>query len=258
MRRLSGRHALVTGGTRGIGLAIAQRLLEEGARVAITGRDNVSGESTARKIGAIFLPAEMADRGMPEQLRSAVFAQFGRLEILVNNAGDLGEPCGVANATHEALDAALAVHLKAPWLLMRSLVPLMPVGGSVVNITSVAGHRVGATSTAYSVAKAALLHLTRCAAAEFGGVGVRVNSVSPGFVATEIHEQAFGAGNARASMLAEGLARLFRKRQVLDRSGSPEDIASLVAFLASDDAAFVTGTDLVADGGMMWGRTGIL
>ena len=134
----------------------------------------------------------------------------------------------------------------------------MPTGGSIVNVASVAGHRVGASSAAYSVAKAALVHLTRCAAAELGPAGVRVNSVSPGFVPTSIHAQALEQGDPRGDRLVEGLARHFRKRQALDRSGTPEDVAALVAFLACDDAAFVTGSDFVADGGMMWGRAGLL
>jgi NAD(P)-dependent dehydrogenase (short-subunit alcohol dehydrogenase family) len=131
-------------------------------------------------------------------------------------------------------------------------------GGSIVNIASVAAHRVGASSVAYSVAKAALIHLTRCAAAEFGPDRIRVNSVSPGFIGTEIHADAIAGDEQRRDRFVQGLGRLFLSRQALPHAGQPSDVAELVAFLCSDAAAFITGSDIVADGGMMWGRAGLM
>lgn len=252
------RRALVTGGTRGIGLAIARRLRADGARVAITGRDAGRGAQVAREIGASFFAADFAEAEAPSRLREAIEREFGGLDALVCNAGDLGPRSSVAETTAEAMDRVLTVHLKAPWLLMQALAPTMPPGSSIVMMASVAGHRVGATSVAYSVAKAALLHLTRCAASELGAKGLRVNSVSPGFIATDIHAQALAPGNPRGEEFVDGLSRMFRKRQALDRAGAPEHVADLVSFLTSDAAAFVTGADFPIDGGLMWGRAGAI
>jgi NAD(P)-dependent dehydrogenase (short-subunit alcohol dehydrogenase family) len=250
--------ALITGGTRGLGLAIAERFAQLGALPLLAGRSREPGEAAAARLGGQFLLLDVTDPGAPARLHEAIAQQHGRLDVLVNNAGDLGKPQNVAGTEPDALMATLSVHLGGPWMLMRALFPLMPEGASIINMASVAGHRVGASSAAYSVAKAAMIHLTRCAAAEFGARGVRVNSVSPGFIPTDIHAQALGSEDPRGAQFVFGLARLFRQRQALDRTGAPGDVANLVAFLASDAAAFVSGSDFVADGGMMWGRAGLL
>lgn len=250
--------ALITGGTRGLGLAIAERFAQLGALPLLAGRSREPGEAAAARLGGQFLLLDVTDPGAPARLHEAIAQQHGRLDVLVNNAGDLGRPQNVAATEPEDLMATLSVHLGGPWMLMRALLPLMPEGASIINMASVAGHRVGAASAAYSVAKAAMIHLTRCAAAEFGARGVRVNSVSPGFIPTDIHAQALGSEDPRGAQFVSGLARLFRQRQALDRTGAPGDVANLVAFLASDAAAFVSGSDFVADGGMMWGRAGLL
>lgn len=160
----------------------------------------------------------------------------------------------------QALDHTFAVHLRAPWELMAAVVPLMRAagGGSIVNMASVAGHRVGASSAAYSVAKAAMIYLTRLAAAEFGVHRIRVNSISPGFIATQIHAAGIPGGAERGERFVDGLGRVFLTRQALPVTGQPVDVAEAVLFLASDASAFTTGTDLVVDGGLMWGRSGLM
>lgn len=255
---LAGRVALVTGGTQGIGLAIARLLRDRGAQLILVGRSVERGEQAGEVIGARFVAADVAHCDTPDILFRLVESEFGKLDILINNAGSLGEPSNVAQTTPDGFDRTIAVHLRAPWFLMSTLLPLLGPGSSIVNVASVAGHRVGATSAAYSVAKSAMLHLTRCAAAEFGQAGIRVNSVSPGFIPTSIHAQALDDDDARGNRLVSGLSRLFLQRQALNQLGSTEDIAELVAFLASDAAGFISGSDMVADGGMMWGRSGLM
>lgn len=257
---LQGKIAVVTGGTRGIGKAIVEGLVAAGSEVIFTGTSAERGAEVAAATGARFVRADASDPLHAEIVTAAVLEAAGGLDILVNNAGVLGAAQGVAATTPEALDLTLGIHLRAPWFLMAKAVPLMRArgGGSIVNMSSVAGHRVGATSVAYSVAKAGLMHLTRCAAAEFGPLGIRVNSVSPGFVATAIHAGGMDPTNeARSNRFIDGLARLFLSRQALPRTGQPSDLASLVIFMCSDASSFITGTDIVADGGMMWGRQGL-
>ncbi|WP_295812829.1 SDR family NAD(P)-dependent oxidoreductase, partial [uncultured Nitratireductor sp.] len=247
--------ALVTGGTRGIGADVVERLLEAGASVLFTGTDAERGRDAERRSGGTFLRADAASPDHARLIAADIENRFGKLDILVNNAGGLGVPQGVEDTTSEALDHTLAVHLRAPWLLMSALVPFMrPGGGSIVNMASIAGHRVGASSVAYSVSKAALLHLTRCAAAEFGKDGIRVNSISPGFVSTGIHAAAIPGDEERGERFVRGLGKVFVSRQALPRLGQAGNIADIVLFLASDASAFMTGSDVVADGGLMWGR----
>ncbi|MBN7778010.1 SDR family oxidoreductase [Nitratireductor aquimarinus] len=252
---LDGKFAVVTGGTRGIGAIVVERMLEAGASVLFTGTDADRGRQAQERMGGTFLRADAAAPDHADHIAKAVRERFERLDILVNNAGSLGSPQGVEDTTPEALDQTLAIHLRAPWLTMSALAPLMrPAGGSIVNMASIAGHRVGASSVAYSVSKAALQHLTRCAAAEFGKDGIRVNSISPGFVSTDIHAAAIPGSEARGARFVQGLGKVFVSRQALPHLGQPGDIAEIVLFLASDASAFVTGSDIVADGGVIWGR----
>lgn len=257
---LDGKVAIVTGGSRGIGRHIVELLVARGAAVLFTGRDAEVGSAVASATGATFFRADARETGSAEAVTQAAIGLAGRVDILVNNAGTLGRARGVAQSTAPLIDETMTMHLVAPWMMMNAVLPAMQAsgGGSIINMASVAGHRVGATSTAYSVAKAALIHLTRCAAAEFGPAGIRVNSVSPGFVATSIHADALPDDDPRAERFVAGLSRFFLQRQSLNRTGQPQDIGELVAFLASDASAFISGSDFVADGGMMWGRAGIM
>lgn len=257
---LSGRVALVTGGTGGIGSATVALLSACGAKVTFTGRDHDRAQLVSTATGATFVNYDATDLDGAEKLVSEMFDREGRLDILVNNAGSLGAAQNVEATEMGALDGTLTLHLKAPWNLLNRVVPRMRStgGGSVVNVASVAAHRVGASSAAYSVAKAAMLHLTRCAAAEFGTDLIRVNSVSPGFIETQIHADAIDGGSARRNKFVQGLGRLFITRQALPYTGQPADVAELIAFLCSDEARFITGADMVADGGMMWGRAGLM
>lgn len=256
----SGKVAIVTGGTRGIGQEIVETLARRGATVCFTGRDAERGSRIAAETNTRFFAYDAADLAGASAFVQSVIDATGRVDILVNNAGSLGAAQNVAETTDADLDNTLALHLKAPWTMLNQVVPAMRTagGGSVVNIASVAAHRVGASSVAYSVAKAGLLHLTRCAAAEFGPDKIRVNSVSPGFVETQIHADAIAGNAERRERFVQGLGKLFLSKQSLPHLGQPADVAELVAFLCSDAASFITGTDIVADGGLMWGRAGLM
>jgi len=257
---LSGRVAIVTGGTGGIGGAVVSELVNRGARVTFTGRNQSRGEAMANVTGAAFVAYDATDHDGAAGFVQRVIDGEGRIDILVNNAGRLGAAQNVEATEMGVLDDTLSLHLKAPWNLMNHVVPRMREnrGGSIVNVASVAAHRVGASSVAYSVAKAAMIHLTRCAAAEFGSDQIRVNSVSPGFIETGIHAHAITGDDDRRDRFVQGLSRLFVSRQALPFTGMPTDIAELIVFLCSDESRFITGADIVADGGMMWGRAGLM
>lgn len=256
--RLNGKSAIVTGGTRGIGRAIVETFRREGADVLFTGRDQAMGREVAHACGAHFLAADSADATQTAHIVEHAGEKFGRLDILVNNAGHSGPRESIDNFDQTAFNASIAVLLRAPWELMTQSVPLMRAngGGSIINIASVAGHRVGASSIAYAVSKAALIHLTRYAAADLGKDGIRVNSISPGFIATGIHTAALDVQDERAEALTAGMARFFAARQALPMTGMPNDVACAALYLASEEARFISGSDLVIDGAMMWGQNG--
>jgi len=255
--RLKNKTAIVTGGTGGIGLKIVEAFTREGARVIFTGRDVARGEAVMSKFGGRFVQADAAECGHAEKLIGSL-EDGGGIDILVNNAGEPGHRGGIETTSPECIDESMSVHLRAPWLLIAAVAPLMRSrnGGTIINICSVAGQRVGAPYLPYSVAKAALLHLTRCAAADLGRHGIRVNSVSPGFISTSIHTACLDVDPVRAGQIADMMKRLFVSRQSLSRTGMPEEVADAVLYLASDESRFVTGTDLVVDGGLMWGQYG--
>jgi NAD(P)-dependent dehydrogenase (short-subunit alcohol dehydrogenase family) len=262
--RLEGKTAIVTGGTSGLGRSIVERFAAEGARVLFTGRNEERAAAVVKATGAKFVSADAAKPDHAARIAEAAQTFGDRIDILVNNAGGQkifeatnGRPDmqGIENFQPEWLDQAVAMHLRSPWELMSRLIPAMKRGGSIINMSSIAGHRVGATSVAYAVAKAAMLHLTRCAASELGQRGIRVNSVSPGLIATPAGAAALGAESPAAGL---SLITKFTSRQALQRPGRTTDVAGMAVFLASDEAAFVTGSDFVVDGGILWGRSDML
>jgi len=256
--RLADKLAVVTGGTNGIGLSIVETFSREGATVVFTGRNLERGEAAEAATGGKFIALDVTDPEHAEKLVAAALGVGKRIDILVNNAGGAAHRGGVETIAADHLDEAMAVHLRAPWLAIARVAPVMRAagGGSIINICSVAAQRVGAHSTPYAVTKAALLHLTRCAAAELGGDGIRVNSVSPGFIKTSIHASwlKLNTEPAHAEGILDFIAQSFVRRQVIPQSGQPNDVSEAVLYLASDESKFVTGTDLVIDGGLMWGQ----
>ncbi|MFI1732273.1 SDR family oxidoreductase [Streptomyces acidicola] len=236
---LQGRAAIVTGASRGIGLAVAEALVAAGARVCVTARDPESVTRTAAALGGIGLAGSVADPAHLRALTELTLREFGRIDLVVNNAGT-NEPYGpLLDVDPDRLRDAFAVNVEAPLRLVQHAwrAWMGEHGGAVVNIcTEGAGH-VGPHVGAYGTSKAALLHLTRQLAGELAPT-VRVNSVSPGLVRTEM-----------ARFVWEGAEEELAAGLPLGRLGAPEDIARAVVWLASDAAEWVTGADLLVDGG---------
>jgi NAD(P)-dependent dehydrogenase (short-subunit alcohol dehydrogenase family) len=182
-------------------------------------------------------------------------SRFGRLDVLFNNAGRPSSRGGVVDLKVEDFDAAIALHLRGALLGMKYAAPAMirAGSGSIINMASISGMRAGVTSLAYSTAKAAVIHLTRCAAIELGPSGVRVNCLSPGPVVTGIISSGAAAERSEEKV-AEALGRVLPKTQALARVGTADDVAQAALFLASDASALINGHNLVIDGGITAGR----
>jgi NAD(P)-dependent dehydrogenase (short-subunit alcohol dehydrogenase family) len=244
---LRGKVAVVTGGGRGIGRAIAQRLAEAGAGVVIASRKLENLQATAEELAG--LPGRVVPIrchvGRGEELEALIRSteeQLGPVDILVNNsATNIGQGPALG-VTDEMLDKMVEINIKAALRLVRLTVPGMIErgGGSVINLASIAGLQPQAGSLLYSFTKAGLIMLTRSWAREFGPHGVRVNAIAPGLVQTDFSEYLWADPNRRADVVG---------RQALPRLGRPEEIGYLALYLASDEASFVTGQVFTADGG---------
>ncbi|MCW7944802.1 3-ketoacyl-ACP reductase [Streptomyces hygroscopicus] len=236
---LEGRVAIVTGGSRGIGRAVAGALVRAGARVCLTARDPAAVRRAVEELGGVGLAGSVGDPAHLGELTELALRTFGRIDVLVNNAGT-NQPYGaLMDVDPDRRHEAFTVNVEAPLRLVQHVwrAWMSEHGGSVVNIcTEGAGH-VGPKVGAYGTSKAALLHLTRQLAGELAPK-VRVNSVSPGLVRTEM-----------ARFVWEGTEDAIATGLPLGRIGEPEDIARAVVWLASEAAGWVTGADLLVDGG---------
>ncbi len=259
MGRLDGKIAIVTGGTSGIGARTVERFVEEGARVVFCGRRDALGEALAARIGdgAEFIHADVTIEAEVASLIEATAERHGRIDVLFNNAGGpapTGSIAGIDMAGyHRAMDVLVAGVVHG----MKHVAPVMIAqgAGSIINNGSIAAHQAGwSSSMIYSAAKAAVVHLSRCVAMELGEKGVRVNSVSPGAIATGIFGKALGLPEDKAEETADMMKAAFAELQPIKRAGLPDDIANAAVFLASDEASFVNGRDLVVDGGLIGGR----
>ena len=257
MGALDGKVAVITGGTSGIGARTAELFVAEGAKVVIAGRRQAEGESLAKALGpaAIFVRTDVTKESDIKALIEQTLAKFGRLDCLFNNAGNPGRLTSIVDLDMDHFNTVIATHLRAVVLGMKYAAPAMirQGSGSIINTGSVAGLRAGYSAHSYSAAKAAVIHVTRCVAAELGEKGIRVNSISPGAIVTGIFAKSAGLADAVADSTADGLKERFAAAQPLPRAGLPEDIAQAALYLASDAGSFVSGQDIVVDGGVVAG-----
>jgi len=243
LRDFTGRVAIVTGASRGLGRAAAERLHERGASVVVHVRDQARADAVAQVIGegAYGVGVDIAAEGASEQIVQRTLDRFGRVDILVNNAA-LALTTRFPDLTPEEWRAALEVNLTVPFLLTKAVLPAMRAQhyGRIVNVSSSAGRTVSTLGGAhYTASKAGLLGLTRAAAKELGKFGITVNAVCPGMIDTEL---------TRESASTETLERLAASYPV-PRLGTAVEVADLICFVASEEAGYITGTSLDITGG---------
>ncbi|GGG21364.1 3-oxoacyl-[acyl-carrier-protein] reductase [Pontibacter sp. HSC-14F20] len=247
MKALEGKVALVTGASKGIGRAIAEKLVEMGAQVAFTYLSSVEKgqaleqELTANGGKAKGFRSDASDMAQAEKLIEDVVAEFGKIDILVNNAGITRDGL-LMRMTEEQWDAVINTNLKSVFALTKGATKHMmrAKSGSIINITSVVGIKGNAGQANYSASKAGIIGFTKSVALELGSRNIRCNAVAPGFIETEM------TGELDQKVVDE-----WRKAIPLKRGGTPEDVANAVAFLASDQSSYISGQVLQVDGGML-------
>ena len=247
MKRLEGKVAVVTGGNSGIGLATARRLQEEGARVAIAGRNKKTLDEAVKTIGngVVAVQADVSVAKDLDRLYATVSQKLGKIDILFANAG-IYKFAPLAATSEDLYDELFDINTRGVYFTIQKAVPLLNDGASIIVNTSVAGEIGLPNGTVYAATKSALRSFTRSIAAELVDRGIRVNAVSPGPIETP-------AGFARAGLSQEALDEMVKNivNQVpMKRIGKPEEIAGAVAFLASQDASFITGAEITVDGGL--------
>jgi NAD(P)-dependent dehydrogenase (short-subunit alcohol dehydrogenase family) len=242
---LSGKVAIVTGGSSGIGQATAIELARQGAKVVVAARREPEGEETVEQVKAagsdgFFIKTDVTKAADVEVLINQTLENYSRLDCVFNNAG-AGKATPLIELSESGWDLELNVNLKAVWLSMKYEIPAMlkSGGGAIVNMASQGGGVIGVPNFAsYTAAKGGVVALTRTAAMEYGGQGIRINCVSPGLILTDL--------------LAEVPHDALQQMEAsipLKRGGNPEEVAKAVVWLCSDDASYVTGHNLVVDGG---------
>jgi NAD(P)-dependent dehydrogenase (short-subunit alcohol dehydrogenase family) len=246
MNRLSGKRALITGGTTGIGLETARRFLEEGARVVVTGTNPATLDAAKKQLGdaALVLPSDAGLVAEQQRLAQEVQKHLGQLDVLFINAG-IAKLQPVEQWTEEAFDHSVAINVKGPFFLVQALLPVFAPRASIVLNGSVNAHIGMPNSSVYAATKAALLSLVRTLSGELLGRGIRVNAISPGPVSTPLYGK-LGFGEADLKQVAASV----QSQIPLGRFGTAKEVADAVVYFASDESAFAVGAELLIDGGM--------
>lgn len=248
MTQLHGKVAIVTGGGRGLGLAIAERLVDDGARVAIVGRsrstlDKAVASLSARGGEVLAIEADVAHAEGVDQIFAEFTAWSPALDVLVNNAG-IADEAYFPDVTRQGWDDVIAINLTAPFFLAQRAATLMRDGGAIVSLGSVDAQGADGPYSSYVVAKAGLIGMTKAIAVELAPLGIRVNQVSPGWTLTDM------AAETTSDAMLTHMKTDFR-RVPMRRMMTPEEIASAVVFLCGPQASAITGADLVVDGGTL-------
>ena len=241
---LAQRVCIVTGGAQGIGEACVRRLAREGAKVVIADINDTLGQKLASELHALYVACDVGDKAQVDVLVASTVAAYGRIDVLVNNAG-IFKAADFLDVTEEDFDAVLRVNLKGAFLVGQAVARQMASqgAGSIVNMSSVNGVLAIPTIASYNVSKGGMNQLTRVMALALASKGIRVNAVAPGTIATELA--------AQAVLTSEEAKARIMSRTPMKRLGEPAEVANVVAFLASDAASYMTGEIVVIDGGRM-------
>jgi len=250
MLRLPGKRAVVTGGAMGIGKATVEKFLREGAKVAIVDINETVAAATVAELSSLgevlFIKGSVTEGAEVAAAFAAVEARWGGLDILVNNAG-INAYYDAVTMTSEQWDHVFAVDLKGAWFCVKYAVPLMRTagGGAIVNLGSVHSFFSAPQYFPYSAAKAGIIGMTKCLALDYGPENIRTNAVCPGYTRTQLLDEWLSMQENAAELVAS-----INSQHALRRMGTPEDVANLIAFVASDEASFMTGSSIILDGGL--------
>ncbi len=254
MKRLQDKAIIITGGASGIGEAAVRIFTREGARVLLADIQEEKGKALAKECGAEFQKTDVSSEGEMQKLIEAAVERFGRLDCLYNNAGFGMAMRSITETPVEEFDIQVAVLLRSTFLGIKHAGAVMKRQGAgvIVNTSSVAGIAGGYSSHCYSAAKAGVVSLTQCAALELGESGIRVNCVCPGNIATPIFVRGIPLSPEEEVKSLPTIAAAL-SHNPLRRPGTPEDVANVALWLASEESSFVTGQAIVVDGGMTTG-----
>jgi NAD(P)-dependent dehydrogenase (short-subunit alcohol dehydrogenase family) len=246
MDRLSGKRALITGGTTGIGLETARQFLSEGARVAITGKNPATLEAAQKELGAevLVIPSDASDAAAQKLVAATIKETFGALDVLFVNAG-MVDMKPLEQFAPEAFDRSFAINVKGPYFLIQSLLPVFANPASIVLNGSVNAHIGMPNTSVYAATKAALISLARTLTGELMTRGIRVNVVSPGPISTPLYSK-LGLPQEQLKAVAASI----QSQVPAGRFGTATEIAKTVVYFASDESAYTVGSELLVDGGM--------